>query len=197
MLFTNSFQKIILNLKNIPGWHTARKIIVLECDDWGGIRIPSKDIYDRLRVEGLSVGKGRYRYDTRATEEALERLFGVLRMTKDFKGHCAIMSPVTNVANPDFDKIRQSGYTEYYYEKFTDTLLRYGRSHRVFDLWLEGLKYGIFVPELHGREHISVQLWLEHLREGNKDLQLAFDHGLIALDVPGVQSAARGFRPEL
>lgn len=25
---------ILLNLKNIPGWRTNRKIVVIECDDW-------------------------------------------------------------------------------------------------------------------------------------------------------------------
>ena len=29
------------NLSNLPGWRTSRKIVVIESDDWGTIRMPS------------------------------------------------------------------------------------------------------------------------------------------------------------
>lgn len=29
---------------NLPGWHTRRKIVVIESDDWGSIRMPSKEV---------------------------------------------------------------------------------------------------------------------------------------------------------
>ncbi|NTW32234.1 MAG: hypothetical protein HGB12_06370 [Bacteroidetes bacterium] len=33
---------------NIPGWRTDRKILVIESDDWGSIRMPSKETYSGL-----------------------------------------------------------------------------------------------------------------------------------------------------
>jgi len=32
------------NVANIPGWRTDRKIVVIESDDWGAIRMPSKEV---------------------------------------------------------------------------------------------------------------------------------------------------------
>ena len=32
------------------------------------------------------------------------------------------MTPFTNMANPDFEKIKSGGFIEYHFEKFTDTL---------------------------------------------------------------------------
>jgi hypothetical protein len=190
------YQNIIIDLKNIPGWRTSRKIIIVECDDWGGIRVPSRDVYQELLKAGLPIDKSRFRYDTLETKEDLEQLFAVLTSVKDKNGHNAIMTPVTNTANPDFEKIRQSDFTEYYFEKYTSTLLKSGRCDGIFNLWREGMRAGIFVPELHGRDHITVQLWLQKLREGNKNLLVAFNNGVVSLEVPGINPAALGFRPE-
>ena len=40
--------KIKQNILNIPGWRTNRKIIVLESDDWGSIRMSSKQVFDKF-----------------------------------------------------------------------------------------------------------------------------------------------------
>lgn len=50
------------------------------------------------------------------------------------------------VANPDFDKIEASGYQNYYYEPFTETLKKYPEHQRSFELWQEGIKEKIFSP---------------------------------------------------
>ena len=41
-------QIISHNLLNIPGWRTKRKLVVIESDDWGAIRMPSKEIYNQF-----------------------------------------------------------------------------------------------------------------------------------------------------
>ena len=33
---------------NIPGWRTKRHIVVIESDDWGAIRMPSRQVFDFL-----------------------------------------------------------------------------------------------------------------------------------------------------
>ena len=190
-------QNIFSNLKNIPGWRTDRKVVIIECDDWGGIRMPTKAAYHKLLSAGISVDKSRYnKYDTLADKEDLERLFEVLCGVKDKNGKAAIMTAVCNVANPDFEKIRQSEFSEYHYEPMTKTLDRYGRHPDTFRLWQEGIKNGIFVPESHGREHITVQLWMQKLREGDKNVRLAFDHEFVSVDTVGIPQPARQFRPE-
>jgi hypothetical protein len=171
--------------------------LIIECDDYGGIRTPSGEVYDMLVHKGLADPGSRYRMDTLATVEDMEHLFSALEGVKDRNGNNAVMSPVFNVANPDFEKIRQSGFKTYYYEKCTDTLLRYGRGVEVYKKWKQGIEKGIFIPEFHGREHVSVQLWMQKLREGNPDLRLAFENEYVSLKMDDVPSAAQGFRPEL
>jgi hypothetical protein len=193
----NLSYNLLLNLKNIPGWRINKKIVVIECDDWGGIRMPSGIVYNKLLKAGLSVDKSRYtRFDTLAEKEDFEFLFDVLFSVKDSNGNPAVMTPVCNVANPDFERIKQSGYIKYYYEPFTKTLERYNLHSETFNLWREGIDKGIFIPESHGREHITVQLWLKKLQEGDKNTLLAFDHEFVSVDVKGIPSPAAQFRPE-
>lgn len=190
-------QNILLNVKNIPGWRTERKIVVIECDDWGGIRMPSRDIYNLLISKGLNINHSRFNlYDTLESDRDLEQLFDTLTCVRDKNNKPAVMTAITNVANPDFERIRLSGFSKYYYEAFIDTLKRYYPNAEVFKLWCEGMGSGIFVPELHGREHITIQLWMEKLREGDKNLMVAFENGFTALDIPGLQGPAVGFRAE-
>ena len=158
--------------------------------------MPSKVVYDNLVGRGLKVSGWFNRYDTLETAKDLEQLFETLFTVKDKNDKPAVVTAITNVANPDFDKIKASGFSEYHYEPFTETLKRYYPYANVFKLWREGITAGVFIPELHGREHITVQLWMEKLREGNKDLLLAFDYGYVFLDIPGMTGPAKGFGTE-
>lgn len=188
---------IVNNVKNIPGWRTNRKIVVFECDDWGGIRMPSTNAREAMIQEGLNISNDRFdKYDTLANEEDLERLFEVLGSIRDRSGSHAVMTPLVVVANPDFEKIRKSGYSTYYYEPFTLTLRRYYPDKEVFKLWIKGIERGIFLPELHGRDHISVPFWIKELQEGNRALRIAFKYGYVSLEVPGLPEPASGFRAE-
>lgn len=186
---------LVLNLKNIPGWRTKRKLLVIECDDWGGIRIPSKEVYEKLKEDGIKVPEGHFRYDTLESAEDLEELFHVLNSVKDCKGRRAVMSPMTNIANPCFVKIKESGFREYHYERFTDTLLRYNRGLHTIDLWKQGISEKIFLPQFHGREHISVHFWLKKLQENDKDLLKAFDYEVVSVALPNQKPFLQEFRP--
>lgn len=98
---------ILLNVKNIPGHHTARKIVVIECDDWGGIRMPSISTHNQLLNANIPVNSNIFdRFDTLEDKQDLEFLFEILLNVKDKNGHHAVMTTVTNVANPDFEKIK-------------------------------------------------------------------------------------------
>ena len=75
----------ILNLlKNLPGFRTSRKIVVIESDDWGSIRMPSGQVSDKLLKKGLIRENDPYsRLDTLADEDDLNHLFEVLGKHKD------------------------------------------------------------------------------------------------------------------
>lgn len=197
MSFKQLKYKLLLNLKNIPGPSIGRRFVLFESDDHGSIRMPSNEAYAAMLQEGISIEKSRYHlYDTMEEMEDLSSLFEVLSSVKDSNGNNAVFSPFVNVANPDFEKIKQSGYQKYFYEPFTETLLRYGRGQKTFGVWKQGMENGIFIPEFHGREHICVPLWMEKLREGNGQLIKAFDYGFVSVsNLEGLASIAQEFRP--
>ena len=190
--------ELILNLKNIPGPTVSKKIVVIECDDYGSIRMPSVDILHQLQAGGIPVDPSRYNLlDTLEDKDDLEQLFETLSSIKDHNGNAAVISPFVNVANPDFDKIKAAGYSQYFYEPFTTTLQKYNRHSDTMKVWKQGMEAGVFSPEFHGREHIAVQPWLQKLREGNQSLLKAFDYGFVAVNnIYGLQQDLQEFRPE-
>jgi hypothetical protein len=193
----NIKDKVILNLKNLPGKRFDRKYIIIECDDWGSIRMPSKEVYNKLLKAHIPVDQSRFnRFDTLADKEDLDYLFEVLLSVKDRNGRPAVMTPFTNIANPDFSKIRDTHFSQYFCEPFTKTLIKYGRHKETFITWQKGFKLGIFIPEFHGREHISVTFWLQKLREGERKLMYAFDNEFVSVPSDGLHWALQEFRSE-
>lgn len=172
----NIRSSISKHIVNIPGWKTKRKFVVIESDDWGSLRIPSKDAFNKLLQMGIRVDKDPASiYDNLATANDLECLFNVLTSVKDRNGNYPILTAGTVVANPDFELIKLSGYTKYYYELFTDTLKKSYLHEGTFDLWLQGIQNGIFRPQFHGREHLNVLKWLKDLQNDAPLARIAFD----------------------
>lgn len=144
--------------------------------------MPSKEVYDEFLKLGFHVDKDPYcRYDNLATAEDLEALYDVLTSVKDKNGNNAVLTANAVVANPVFDKIKESGYTEYFYEPFTETLKRYPDHEGAFKMWKQGIAAGIFHPQFHGREHLNVKKWLKVLRSGEEATSFAFEKGTFGL----------------
>ncbi len=170
------------NLLNIPGWHTNRHIVVIESDDWGSIRMPSKEVYQKFLDKGIRADEDPYcKYDCLATADDLFALFEVLTSVKDKNGHHAILTADTVVANPVFDKIRESAFQEYFFEPFTETLQRSPKHVGAFELWKQGMDAGIFRPQFHGREHLNVKKWMRTLQSGEEVTRMSFDLGTFGL----------------
>lgn len=157
-------RKLIGFYLNSFGWRTNRKIIVIESDDWGCIRMPSTEIYNSLFVKGYPVDKLPYlKYDSLETKDDFDALFKVLKSVKDINGNHPIITANTIVTNPNFEKIKASGFKEYSYELFTDTL-KNESSNNTINYYFEGIKENIFYPQLHGREHLNVNRWMKSLQ---------------------------------
>lgn len=177
-------------LKNIASKHhdfrINRHIVVFESDDWGSIRMSNKKAWDELLRKGYAVDKRPYeRFDTLEMAEDLEALFDVLSKYKDCKGNHPIITANMLMANPDFERIKESGYHEYYYEPIATTYERYFGNTKVLELMRQGYECGVFMPQSHGREHFNVIGWLNGLREGNEDLLTAFKHGMCGVAPKG------------
>lgn len=170
---------LIKNISNLPGWRTNRKIVVIESDDWGSIRMPSNLVRENLEAKNIPMGsQERQRYtnfDTLADETDFEALYGLLTKFRDINENHPMFTAVSVVANPDFEKIKSSNFEEYFYEPFPTTLQKYNYRN-AFDMWQEGVKQHLFVPQFHGREHLNVQVWMRHLQKKDRDTLISFDN---------------------
>jgi len=170
------------NFNNALGWRTNRRIIVIQSDDWGSIRMPSKDTYNKLLNYGIRVDNCPYnRYDSLESGEDLEKLFEILTKYKDTHDRHPVITANCVVANPDFKKIKESKFSGYHYELYPETFKKYPKHQNVFALWQEGASKRIIFPQFHGREHVNVKFWLDRLIEGNESYLKAFELGLWGL----------------
>lgn len=161
---------------NARGWRTRRKIVVIESDDWGCIRMPSREVYETLKSSGLPVEKSVYnRYDSLETDDDLNQLYEALTLVKDSNGKHPVLTANFIVANPDFEAIRQSDYATYYPETIHETLKRYPASSHILELHRRAMTAALMEPQLHGRDHVNVTRWMRDLKAGNPVLRKIFD----------------------
>lgn len=175
-----------VNVSNIPGWRTKRHVVVIESDDWGSIRMSSKEAFDRMLKAGMPVDRSHYNlYDSLECNDDLEQMYETLSKFKDSTGRHPVITGVNVVANPDFEKIKTNNFSEYIYEPYTETCKRYSNHDRVYDLWKEGIEKRLMLPIFHGREHLNAQFWMRALRDKNKSTLVGFDNEVTGM--PGIK----------
>lgn len=189
-------QTIIHNLLNIPGWRTNRHIVVIESDDWGSIRMPSKQAFNNLLNAGIRVDKCHYCCnDTIASFSDLNLLFEVLHQVKDKNGHSAVITANVVVANPDFNAIRECGFKEYSFIKIADGFKSIDGGEHLLDKWREGNADGCFHIQSHGREHLNVVRWMHYLQGEYPETKLAFDNGVYGISTNITSEKRKSFLP--
>lgn len=177
-----SKQKITNNLLNIPGWRTKRRIVVIESDDWGSIRMASKEAYNHFLKLGYPVDECPYnRFDSLESNDDLEQLFCVLNSVKDKNGNPAILTANSLVANPDFARIKKDNFRAYYYEPFTETLKKYPKHDKVYSLYQQGINERVIKPQFHGREHLNVHRWMGALQKGDESAIEALNKNMFSV----------------
>lgn len=169
-------QKVAKNYINALGWKTKQKYLVIESDDWGAIRMPSKEVYNHLIEHHIAVDKLHIdKLDALESEEDLEALFKTLRKFKDIEGNTAVLTAYHVLANPDFEKIEKSDRKEYHYETILETYARHEHTKNVPNLIRQGMQEGIYIPQFHGREHIHVRRYMEAINSDSEKEQIAFE----------------------
>jgi hypothetical protein len=166
------------NLSNIPGWSTKRKIVVIESDDWGSIRMSSLNAFNKLK-QHVSISDRMPQYDSLECNKDLEYLLEVLLKHRDSVGKNPVITTLNLVTNPDFKKIREENFSSYHYEPFTETLKRYPEHDNVYNLWKEAIKSHLLIPQFHGREHLNVQRWLKALSNQDEITMTAFNDEVV------------------
>lgn len=170
-------RNIWLNVKNIPGWKTSRKIIVIEADDYGSLRMPSNEVYEQLLDKGYISSGVHDKYDSIETVEDLSELFKVLKSVRDSEGNYAKITPFFNPTNPDTASIIENNYNSYEYIDYRQVVKEQKIGNSIFDLWEEGIDLGIFKPQYHGREHVNVPKLMELLQSNHQIIRESFEMG--------------------
>ncbi|UJP64461.1 hypothetical protein [Mongoliitalea daihaiensis] len=163
------------------GWKTNEKIVVFESDDWGAIRTSSNEVLEELKKNGVAIDRCHYMLnDALETNQDLESLFNVLVKYKDVEGNRPQFTFNTIMANPDFQKIKESDFSTYYYKPFTDTYRPFS-SENIINYWYKGISEGVMYPQFHGREHVNIKRWLTDLKNKRKDTLIGFNHEMFAI----------------
>lgn len=185
-------KNLIKNLANLPALKTNKKLIIFLSDDWGSVRMKSVKDQEQLVEKGFKIKSRFDQYDTLESDEDLERLFDVLLSHKDYKGNHPVITAVSNVANPDFQKIKEEDFQNYYFESVEETYQRYPASGNVMQLIQKGIQQKIFIPESHGREHLQVNWYLQELKNENSFARKAFDNEFFFLSANLMDDSKRG-----
>lgn len=169
----------------LRSWKTSRQIIVIESDDWGSERIPSEKIRNKLLSCGVDLYSNPHsKFDTLERLEDLEILERILEDLYERFQKKVIVTANFITANPDFSKIQESNFENYFFEHFTETYKNRDGSDNVINKIKILLGKGFIQSQFHGREHINVSYWLEELRRQNKTFLSAFNLGCYAIDAP-------------
>ena len=175
-------KQILNTVYNSLGWKTKRKLVVILSDDWGSIRVPSKESREKLIALGIDMNTNRFnKFDSLESNLDLENLFEVLLHHKDGNGNHPVFTAMTNVANPDFNNIKNNDFRAYFYEPFTESLKRYPNSDKVYNYYKSGIENKIFIPEFHGREHLNVNRWMNALKNNSKNTKIGFENHFLCL----------------
>ena len=174
-----TFTTLLLNAK---GFKSKRKIVVIESDDWGSVRMPSLNAFNQLVKVGINVDQCGYNtYDSLETQDDLDAIFNAFSRIKDSNNNSPILTANTIVANPDFEKIRADNFQNYFYEPFNQSYSKYHGNNNIFNSIQQGIDQKMYLPQLHGREHVYIDNWLQALRNGDKETILAFDQNVYGL----------------
>lgn len=192
----NRLKSLISNLHtNLSGKSISKKIVVIESDDWGAIRVPSKGSIDRLKKKGLDLTKNDYtKFDGLESNSDIELLFEILNKYHDLKGNSPIITTNFVTCNPDFEKIKSLNFDQYFNQKISVTYDAYSNSDRVLDLVLSATSSGLILPQFHGREHVNVEYWMSLLKNNDRIFRLAFEEGISGLGRESVPNISKNIQ---
>ncbi|MFZ4057297.1 MAG: hypothetical protein ACOYKE_04135, partial [Ferruginibacter sp.] len=176
-------QQLVNHLKNLHGFSTPQKIVVLSADDYGNIRLASKAARDKIFAAGLQPTVNFDYYDALENAEDLDALYETLLSVKDQKGKAAILTAFCLVENLDFNAMREEGFTTVRYQKVKDFFAETPGYENTWALWESGIKAGLIEPQFHGRAHFNKTIIQQALDQKDQKLIAALEaHCLAALD---------------
>lgn len=168
-IISNLKETAAVNIKNIIGWKTKRKIVVFSVDDYGNVRLDSKQARGKMFANGLKPGSRFDVYDTLETTDDLAALYETLCSVKDKNNQHPVFTAFAMCANIDFEKMKENGYSSYQYEELPHTFNKLKGYENTWQLWQQGMQNKLLVPQFHGREHLNVKVLMEALQRKDRD----------------------------
>ena len=107
---------IFMNLKNCIGWKTHRKIVVFSVDDYGNVRVNSKQARTNMDAAGMKIYSRFDSLDTLETKQDLEQLYEVLSSVKDKNNRSAVFTPFALPCNIDFEKMECEDVQQFHFQ---------------------------------------------------------------------------------
>lgn len=189
--------KILTKIKDkyvaLKGFHTDRHIIVIESDDWGSIRMPSKEILNKLINLGDKTNNDAFlNNDCLESDADLISLFDMLLSIKDSNGNFPVITANFAVANPNFEKMKKNN-NNYFWEPFYETYDKYYPNNKVLEKIREGIKKNIFCPQLHCREHLNVNRWMRDIYNKKSDTMIAYENNMIGINASFTKNNIFGY----
>lgn len=166
------------------GQNVDQKIVVFQSDGWGAARLPNKQVFQSLLGRGIKLSfkenKGfRTVLDGFESPQELNRLLEVLLKHEGDDGKNPIFTFNVTTGNPDFRKIEEHDFREYFSEPFHLTMEK--ERPGVLDLWRSGIENGLISPQFMGHDPVNQKRWLDGLVRNKLDLQIAFQYGVYNL----------------
>lgn len=162
-MISNFSSRVLQRLRHWANWRCQELVIVFESDDWG---LQRKACADLIQPYGEP---SEWACEQTESEDDLEKLYKVLECHKDENQRPPSFTANFVTANPNFEKIRQEGFTEYYDISIND------HNKKLKSKWMNGVDRGIFHPQYHARSHFWTAAWLQDLRENVPGSRHLFD----------------------
>jgi hypothetical protein len=171
--------KLAKNYVNFRGWRTKRKLVVIESDDWGSLRLANEQVLKKIKDFDQEVANSkRVYYDGLERKEDLELLFEILCSFKDKNNSNPVITAITLTSNPNFDEIKKN-MSEFSSELITTTYQKYSEND-LFAFWVnEGIKKNILFPQFHGKEHLHPERYLKRIIDTTDVESLAFQNNSV------------------
>lgn len=171
-------EKLILNAKNSIGWKTNRKIVVFSVDDYGNVRVNSKEARTKMDEAGMKIYSRFDILDTLETKQDLEQLYEVLASVKDKNNRSAVFTPFALPCNIDFEKMEAEDFKQFRFEMLPETYKKLAIEQPeaydgAWDLWQTGIAKGYLKPQFHGREHLNLHIFNDKLKKRDAELLTA------------------------
>lgn len=174
-------QRMFNYIKNLPGWRTKQKLVVFVVDDYGNVRLDSRQARENLDRAGLKVHSRFDAFDALETREDLEMLYEVLHTVKDRNGRPAVFTPFALPCNINYERLFENNLSVYVNETLPETYSKLAsRDPKAYEgawqLWMEGIASGVMAPQFHGREHLNIKVMEEKLRNHDRELLASLEN---------------------